>query len=216
MTDVKPELSPEAYEYLAHFGVKGMRWGHRKSESSSKKTPRTSAEKKAIAKKVAIVTGTLVAVAGAAYVGHKLKTNGSAKISDIKVSDKSKAKVAEVLKDPTYVVHASRSKHKGFTFFNDGNSPSPLDELRKAFPDDVEQPFVRYEGKIASTFIDPEGRTDRAGRTIPHQVIIPKGMTEGINNVDDVVTKIWPLIKDHYDTKSVADDVEAMAKYNSL
>jgi len=55
------------------------------------------------------------------------------------------------------------------------------------------------EGKIAAAFKDPEDRRDFSGRPISHQVIIPKSMTSGIESIDDVKKKIWPILKDSYD-----------------
>ncbi len=60
---------------LLHYGVKGMRWGHRKEEASG------SSSKKSKAKKVALIAGTGAAVAGAAFVGYKLTQSGGSPLS---------------------------------------------------------------------------------------------------------------------------------------
>ena len=54
------------------------------------------------------------------------------------------------------------------------------------------------DGRVAATFADPKGRKDFAGRTIPHQVVIPASMANGINSVDDVVNKVWPTLEQSY------------------
>lgn len=191
-------------EALSHFGVKGMKWGQRKSDISASSDPRpkrTPEEKKALAKKVAMGTGALILAAGTAYAMHELKQKGGMPVSKASSNSKGKKVVDNILKDPTSVILASKSKHTGFEFFKDGQSPSPLDEMIKGFNGDINKNtgfFNRYEGKIAANFDDPKGRKDRSGRVIPHSVIIPKSMTDGINNLDDVIQKIWPIVEPSY------------------
>lgn len=196
-------MDDEVDEFLKHFGVKGMRWGRRKGSdsSSSERRKMTPEEKKAIAKKVAIATGTLLLAAGTAYAAHSLQTQGHTKMSDVHANPKAKQAADSVLSDPITVLHASRGKNKGFRFYSDGQSPSPLQEFDKAFPEgdrEARTLFKKYDGKIAATFSDPEGRKDHAGRVIPHSVVIPKTMTDGINSLDDVINKIWPIVKEDY------------------
>lgn len=63
---------------LYHFGVKGMKWGHRKSRASSgERKKMTSDQKKALAKKVALAGLGIAATAGAAYA---IKNNYSDKV----------------------------------------------------------------------------------------------------------------------------------------
>lgn len=62
-------------EYLEHFGVKGMKWGHRKERvSTGKKKNKKSltAEQKKRLKKVAIGVGVAAGIGAAAYGGYKL------------------------------------------------------------------------------------------------------------------------------------------------
>jgi hypothetical protein len=65
-------------DMLAHYGVKGMRWGQRKDTSSS--------SRKSKGKKAALVGGAVVATAGAAFVAYKLSQSGSSPIKSVKTS----------------------------------------------------------------------------------------------------------------------------------
>ena len=105
--------------------------------------------------------------------------------------------------EPTDVIYSSRNKRQGFSFRRDGNLPDPFTEYDQAFGGnpDADELFRRYgkdNEKVAARFLDPEGRRDSAGRVIPHEVIVPKSMASGINDLDDVRSKIWPSLKDEY------------------
>ena len=171
--------------------------------------------RKARAKKVAIGVGILVAVAGTAYVANQMNQNGNRRVKDLpKPSPKVKKKTEDAQMEPTTLIYATRNKKQGFSFRQKGSLPDPLNEYSKAFDGTENQfeMFSRYgkdNEKVAARFLDPEGRTDSAGRVIPHEVIIPKSMASGINNLDDVRSKIWPSLKDEYargyDTPDLVD-----------
>src|SRR4051812_30907368 len=105
-----------------------MKWGVRKNIEVSSKTFRKKvdtrtdkerhAERMAIAKKVAIGTGILVAVAGTAYVGYKLHQNGKLPLSFL--NKKSKVDplptIEKTFHPPTEIIHLARGKHEGLTF----------------------------------------------------------------------------------------------------
>ena len=192
MSMVKPPLDEALLE---HFGVKGMKWGVRKE--------RTSAEKKALAKKVALGVGTLLVVAGAAIAVQQLRKKGNVSIASAprKVAEGKKI-AAKILSEPIDVIHGTRGKNKGFTFLKKGGVPTFLEEYETMFGVDSSESniFKRQGGKIGASFLDPDGKKDFAGRVIPHQIIIPKSMTQGINSLDDVKSKIWPLLKDQYES----------------
>jgi hypothetical protein len=192
---------------LVHFGIKGMKWGIRKERVSSgqgtvTKKPLLTDKQKATAKKVAIGVGVLTVAAGTAYVAYKLHQNGNLPISSLRKSTKSEATVKKIVEE-TDLIHLSRGKTKSLQFFKQGGTPNYFsvweNALGKHAHSSERSIFDRQpNGSIAARFLDPLKRFDQSGRPILHEVIIPKSMTEGINNHEDVVKKIWPLLKDTY------------------
>ena len=69
--------SPEAA--LAHFGVKGMKWGVRKSGPPSTR----AATAKKVGKTAAKGVGYATVLAGSAFVAHQLVKSGSTPVSSI-------------------------------------------------------------------------------------------------------------------------------------
>ena len=57
-------------DFLAHYGVKGMRWGKRKS-----RTPEQIAKTKSNLKKGAVIVGAVAVAAGAAFVAYKMNNS---------------------------------------------------------------------------------------------------------------------------------------------
>ncbi|WP_243695144.1 hypothetical protein [Agromyces protaetiae] len=47
-------------------------------------------------------------------------------------------------------------------------------------------------------FVDPEGRTDRAGRIIPHDFVLSGELAERVGSVEDGLAEVWPLVADEY------------------
>lgn len=81
LVDEKPPLDEDL---LMHFGIKGMRWGHRKPQESGSSSGRSSAAPKqgmSTKKKVAIGVGIGVGVAGAAAAAYFLARSGKSPIS---------------------------------------------------------------------------------------------------------------------------------------
>lgn len=214
--------SPE--EALIHYGKKGMRWGVRnedepsgssryKVEKTTSSIPRTDAEKRAarraMAKKAAIGAGILTAVAGAGFVAYKLNQSGNLPMSSIrktaKIDPKKVAEAKKFIHEQKDVIHLSRGKHTGGTFLKKGDTPNFFTHWENAFAKEVgdadtSSVFQKLaSGGIAAAFPDSENRKDFAGRPISHQVIIPKIMTSGIESIEDVQSKIWPLLKSGYD-----------------
>ena len=199
---------------LAHYGVKGMKWGVRKNrEGSGKKSipdTRTDAERRRSRnKKIAIGVAVLLLVAAIAYTAYHLKKHGTLPFSSLrkgakaaKTMAKGKAEVAKVLKEPTEVIHLARGKHTGLTWLKKGGTEDYFSVFDKAgLNQDVGRGFFERlsDGKIAARMPDPGNRFDFAGRPITHDIVVPKSMTNGINNMDDIREKIWPTLKDTYD-----------------
>lgn len=197
-------------EYLEHFGKKGMRWGVRNADGTkAAKIPLTEEQRKARNKKIVIASTAAALVVGTIATAVILKKYGKFPISSFAKTAEKTAKVKEavdkVAEMPSGVLHASRGKDKGFRFINNGGLlGSPLEAYDKSpLGGDQGGENFRKFGKdlsmVSARFLDPEGRTDRAGRVIPHDVVFPNNLVAGINSLDDVRSKVWPLIKDGYD-----------------
>lgn len=197
----RPATPADAF---AHYGIKGMKWGVRKEEPTSTEAP--SGNKSSRAKKIAIGVGVLAVVAGAGYASYALNKNGSLSLGDMRSRTSSRAAPAtrKVLKEPTSVIHLARGKNRGLTFQKKGDTPDFFKVFDKmGMNTNQEHEFLQKasdgSGRIAARFIDPEGRRDRSSRPISHDVVIPRSMSDGINSLDDVKSKIWPHLKDTYD-----------------
>ncbi len=193
--------------YLAHFGVKGMRWGVRKERDESDEA---SAARRERFKKAAIATGVLTVAAGSAYVAYTLNKDGKLPVKSLRpnaVKDGKNAVSALIHEEPTSVIHASRGKDVGFRFLKKGGVPDPMHEYEKAFNDSMSGDLFQRlpDGKVAVRFMDPEGRKDFAGRLIPHEVIVPATMSSGLNSVSDVVQNLWPILKPAHDEMYVEE-----------
>lgn len=187
--------------YLEHHGVKGMKWGVRKNRNSTPKQPWSTK------KKVGVGLGVAAVVAGTAAAIF-ISKNGNLPFSSIsKPSAESKKLVEDLGKkvvqgNPTSVLHASRAKNTGFKVLKDGSTMSPLSAVSKVFGE--EDPKVgtfkrTADGLVGVVFNDPQGRTDRAGRVIPHMVVIPKEHAIRVGTYDAAVRKAWSLVKDSYE-----------------
>lgn len=188
-----------------HFGVKGMKWGVRKDESGSSSAPSSPEERSNRAKQAAIGVGVLTVAAGAAYAAYALNKNGSIPLRGISktVSDAGKSATQDTFQPPTSLIHVSRGKNRGFTFLAEGGTKTYLAAYDKfnLSSESGKEFLIRAKdgsGELGVRIQDPLGRRDFAGRSIPHDIVIPASMAEGINSVDDVKSKIWPLLKDTY------------------
>lgn len=195
-------------QVIEHYGIKGMHWGIRKDDG----TPRFTKQQ---VKKAAIIFGAAVGVAaiavGSAYAVKQMHGSmGDIKISDISIPPAAKKFADAMAAEPVGIVHASRTKNKGFTFPGRGGLSDPFIEWEKAgFKSNVNVVGTRRYGerneKIAASFPDPLGRKDRAGRPINHEVMIPEEVAKNIHNLDDVPNIAWSMIKDTYNALYDAD-----------
>lgn len=211
---------PGSPEYILHYGIKGMRWGVRKEDATSGQSRSTSAQKldeknerRAKAKKVAIGVGILVAAAGAAYVTKNLSDNHNLKMKEIrhqaainaKKAAHAKANAESIMQEPTRPILASRGKNIGYHILDSGGVQNPvglLDALGLTTSGSNELApgeMRKMAGKIAAVLPDPEGRKDHAGRPLNHSIVIPRSMASDINSMDDVLQKVWPMLKPTYE-----------------
>ncbi|MBL7259846.1 hypothetical protein [Paractinoplanes lichenicola] len=91
------------------------------------------------------------------------------------------------------VVWATRGKTWGFRFLLTGGFADPLAEYESAFAGAGEEPEVcrRTGERVALRFPDPLGRTDRAGRVIPHEFVLSGPSAEGVDSVEDGRRLVW-------------------------
>ncbi|AKK02968.1 hypothetical protein [Corynebacterium epidermidicanis] len=96
---------------------------------------------------------------------------------------------------------ATRGQNWGFQFLEDGGELDPLPTYKRAFANktDVAE-FVGVGSEFtAARIMDPLGRTDHAGRVIPHDFVLRGKMAEGIHSIEDVQEIIWPIVAEKYD-----------------
>ncbi|MCT1433879.1 hypothetical protein [Dietzia maris] len=97
------------------------------------------------------------------------------------------------------LIWATRGRHWGFRFVYGGGYADPLIEYDKVFktagPED--ELFMPSGARAALRFPDPLGRTDRAGRVIPHEFVLDSAIA---CDVDEARAAVWPLIADYYAT----------------
>jgi hypothetical protein len=184
-------------EFLEHHGIKGQKWGIRnKKKSSEEKHPWSKK------KKTTVILGSAVAVAAITAGAIYAKKHYGVPVSGLPKSLEGAKFTEAMVKEPTDIIHATRGKHRGFGILRHGGINNPVAEMDKAFGGNESAGYFKRYGdhleKVAGSFPDPQGRKDFAGRTIPHVVILPKGMSEGVNNIDDLQKKAWPLIKDTF------------------
>ena len=204
--DEEIEDSVRHGEELIHYGVLGMKWGVRKDRKNSGTRKSMSPETK---KKLVIGLSTAAALAvvaaGAVYVAKKKGITISSLRASKKTVSSGKTVTEKLLKEPTDIMVAARGKNVGYRFVKSGGLDDALPEYTKAFGaserTSVGGLFKRYgenSEKIAARFINPDGLKDAAGRVIPVDVIVPKHMASGINNMDDILAKVWPTIKKEF------------------
>ena len=98
-------------------------------------------------------------------------------------------------------IWATRGRTWGFRFLRDGGEADPLPVYEQVFGGVGGDPeLCRAVGdRVAVRFSDPEGRTDRAGRVIPHEFVVFAPLAERITSVEAAREVLWPLVFGEYD-----------------
>ena len=193
-----PDSFEEVDEFLAHFGVKGMRWGVRKDRTTASEDNTGSSHKKL--KVAGAVLGVAVIAAGAVYVAK----HGGVSASSLSSSNGEKAKsfVEDLVKEkePTSIILTSDDRG----FIRKGGLSDPIHEYEKAgfntrIGTNEHRRYGSSNEKVAVAFRDPRGLKDASGRPVLHQVILPKAHASGITDFESAKSKAWSLAQGPYD-----------------
>ncbi|MFT3797333.1 hypothetical protein [Microbacterium sp.] len=58
--------------------------------------------------------------------------------------------------------------------------------------------IARRGDDVGLRLLDPEGRTDRAGRPIQHDFVVSGALAEQIHSVADGLALVWPVVAAEY------------------
>lgn len=210
-------------DYLEHFGVKGMKWGVRKDRKKSNQQNNQDvsldgseqAKKKLDlkdprVKKAAVAAAGVTAIVAGAYVLSK----GGVSVNSLNRSTvkKGSEKAKDILQEASDIIYLSKP-HKEAGVTRNGIVRTGLDFVTTGKTKDY---FTIFDdaglnkdqgknyfnklpnGDVAAVFEDLIGRVDAAGRTIPHNVFIPKDQAIGLNSLEDVIDKFGPRLEKEY------------------
>lgn len=98
-------------------------------------------------------------------------------------------------------IWATRGRIWGFRFLRTGGVPNPLEVYERAFvrTDGAPSLLDRHGELVVVRFADPDGRSDRAGRTIPHDFVIFSADQDSFRSVDDARAALWPEVRKEYE-----------------
>lgn len=99
------------------------------------------------------------------------------------------------------LIWATRGRSWGFRFLLDGGYPDPLPTYESAFAGTEGEPTVcrRVDGHVALRFLDPLGRRDKAGRVIPHDIVVLPPLADEVHSLEDGRRLIWPRLAGAFD-----------------
>lgn len=100
------------------------------------------------------------------------------------------------------LIWATRGRDWGFRFLRNAGYEDPLPAYEKAFEHTSggSEEFRRIGNGVAVRFPDPEGRKDRSGRLIPHDLVVYGELAAEIHSVDDALRLVWPQIAPVFDS----------------
>ncbi len=109
------------------------------------------------------------------------------------------------------LIWATRGRTWGFRFLRRGDVADPLAAYERAFAavDDDAETVARGPEGTALRILDPLGRCDAAGRTIPHDFVVFPPLAERVRTIDDGRALVWPLVADAYARVWDAEDPDA-------
>lgn len=94
----------------------------------------------------------------------------------------------------------TRGRTWGFRFLRRGESLDPIPEYDSAFAGlkDEKEGCLRVGDRVALRLLDPLGRQDAAGRTIPHDFVLTGDLANQVTTVADGIRAVWPLVESDY------------------
>lgn len=103
---------------------------------------------------------------------------------------------------------ATRGRSWGFRFLLDAGEEKPLAFYEKAFMGaDADKRLFRVSALgVTIRFPDPVGRTDTAGRVIPHDFVVTGKAAVHLTAEDDALRLVWPYVADVYASVWSADE----------
>ena len=98
------------------------------------------------------------------------------------------------------LIWATRGRTWGFRLLRRGGLSDPLPSYEAALAELAGQPegLARVGDRVALRFADPEGRTDRSGRVIPHDFVLFGDLAARVRSVPDGIAEVWPLVAAEY------------------
>ena len=201
-----PQDSVETF--LAHYGVKGMKWGVRKRSDEDSKDRKALGKfdlKNPKVRNAAIAAAGITALAAGAFIASRYKV----KLSNIPSAtvDKGKEKADSILEDATDYIYLSKpfrgsGAKTTLSFVSKGQTKDYFKILDDAGLNsaDFQNNSIRKmaNGDVAALFSDMFGRVDDATRPIPHAVLIPASKAVGLNSIEDVIEKHGPELEKRY------------------
>lgn len=200
-------MTQEVDDFLAHFGVKGMKWGVRK-ESPAGEGKKLSLKDPKV-RKAAIVGASITAIAAAAFVASRFSDNPV----DASTIAKGAEEAKRIFQQPTDTIYLTKP-HKGSGVTKDGLDSTTLRFVSEGGTRDFFEIFDKAglnsdsftpgtfkktsNGDVAAYFEDILGRVDAAGRKIPHTVFIPADKAIGLDSIEDVIEKHGPNLERRY------------------
>lgn len=98
------------------------------------------------------------------------------------------------------MICATRGRYWVFRFLLDGGFEDPLLAYEEAFEgfEAVDEGCLQKQGETALRLLDPNGRTDKSGRIIPHDFVIFGDDAKRVSSLGDGLELIWPQVSEWY------------------
>ena len=97
-------------------------------------------------------------------------------------------------------IWSTRGRDWGFRFLRDAGLSDPLIAFEAAFSglDGDPEVCATSGDQTALRFLDPDGRSDHAGRPILHEFVVFDNAIPDGTTVDEAQAVVWPLVSEEY------------------